>query len=368
MPLWSYQCDERCTDIFAVQDSISEKVAEALMVKLTGEERKLLAKHYTESTEAYQLYLQGRYFWNKRTDEGFKKAIDYFEQAVEKDPNYALAYVGLADSYTMLADYDWLPASAASAKAKSAVMRALEIDERMAEAHASLADIHRFYDWDWAGAEREYRRAIELNPNYSTAHQWYAEFLAAMGRHEEARREMRRAEELDPLSVVVKSAAGWILMFAREYDQAIEQCKKVIEMEPGYGEVYSQLRRAYEQKGMYREALDADEKFRRFRKKSEQTTASRNRDVPLSAKAYWETILELTKKDLPNHKEAAQFRLAEAFAGLGNRDRALELLEESYLSHSFWMPFLNVHPHLDSLRSEPRFRDLVKRVGLPGSP
>jgi DNA-binding winged helix-turn-helix (wHTH) protein/TolB-like protein/Tfp pilus assembly protein PilF len=361
--LWSYKCDERCSDIFAVQDSISERVAEALALKLTGEERRLLTKHDTENTAAYQLYLEGRYFWNKRTEEGFKKALDHFNQTIDADPNYALAYVGLADAYTMLADYDWLPATDAGSKARVAVTRALEIDDTLAEAHASLADIKRFYDWDFAGAEREYQRAIELNPNYVTAHQWYGEFLSAMGRHDEAIREMKRAEELDPVSVVVKNASGWILLFARRYDEAIAACQKVIEMDPGYGEVYSQLRRAYEQKGLYAEALAADEKFRMF--KSKTARRAKVNSLPIaSAKAYWQKMLALTEQDVKDNLEAAQFRMVEIYAQLGEPDRALQWLGKLYQNHHFWMPFLKVHAHLDPLRSDPRFNDLLARIGL----
>jgi TolB-like protein/DNA-binding winged helix-turn-helix (wHTH) protein/Tfp pilus assembly protein PilF len=363
--LWSYKCDERCSDIFAVQDSISERVAEALALKLTGEERRLLTKHETENTVAYQLYLEGRYFWNKRSEEGFKKALDYFNQTIEVDPNYALAYVGLADAYTMLADYDWLPATEAGAKAKAAVTRALEIDETLAEAHASLADIKRFYDWDFAGAEQAYKRAIELNPNYVTAHQWYGEFLSAMGRHDEAIREMKRAEELDPVSVVVKNASGWILLFARRYDEAIAACQKVIELDPGYGEVYSQLRRAYEQKGMYAEALAADEKFRMFKTKAFRRSNPLSHLTPIpSAKAYWQKMLARTEQDVRDDLEAAQFRLVEIYAQLGEPDQALKWLGRLYEDHHFWMPFLNVHAHLDPLRSDPRFNRMLKQIGL----
>ncbi len=366
--LWASQYDERqYTDIFAVQDSISERVAEALTLSLTAPERKLLAKHYTENPDAYLFYLRGRSSWNKRTGEGFTKAIDYFNQAIEKDSDYALAYVGLADCYTMLADYDWLSPTEAAKKAKAAITKALQIDDSIAEAHASLADVRRFFDWDWSGAEREYKRGIELNPNYVSAHQWYAEYLAAMGRHDEAIREMRRAEELDPLSVVIKSAAGWIFFFSHNYEVAIERCQRVIEMDPGYGEVYSQLRRAYEQKGMYREALAADEKLRAFKRKGSGGLAGM-RDFPAteSPEEYWRTILRLTQNDLqsPDHKNAAQFRMAEIFAQLGETDLAFEWLDKAYQEHSFWLPFLNVHPHLDPLRNDPRFQSLLARVGL----
>ncbi len=366
--LWASQYDERqYTDIFAVQDSISERVAEALTLSLTAPERKLLAKHYTESSDAYLFYLRGRSSWNKRTGEGFTKAIDYFNQAIENDSNYALAYVGLADCYTMLADYDWLPPTEAAKKAKGAITKALQIDDSLAEAHASLADIRRFFDWDWSGAEKEYKRGIELNPNYVSAHQWYAEYLAAMGRHDEAIREMRRAEELDPLSVVIKSAAGWIFFFSHDYELAIERCQRVIEMDPGYGEVYSQLRRAYEQKGMYGEALAADEKLRAFKRKGAPGLAGvRTPPAIQSPGEYWRNIMRLTQNDLqsPDHKNAAQFRMAEIFAQLGETDLAFEWLEKAYQEHSFWLPFLNVHPHLDPLRADPRFQSLLARVGL----
>jgi DNA-binding winged helix-turn-helix (wHTH) protein/TolB-like protein/tetratricopeptide (TPR) repeat protein len=360
-PIWSYRCDELCKDLFTVQDSISERVAEALTLHLTGEERKQLTKHDTEDPEAYHLYIKGRYFWNKRTGEGFKKALDYFHQAIDRDSNYALAYVGVADSYTMLADYDWIAPAEASAQAKAAATQALAIDEQLAEAHASLADIKRFFDWDWPGAEREYRRAIELNPNYSTAHQWYGEFLSAMGRPEEAVREMKLAQELDPLSTVVQSATAWVYFFARQPEQAIEQCERVIEMDKGFSEVYSQLRRAYEAKGMYREAMEADGRLRKSRNsRAAEKLESRG---PFNARSYWQRILELTKQDLQN-KEAVEVRLAEAYAQLGDKDRAMEWLERAYEKHSFWMPFLNVHPHLEPLHADPRFQDLLRRIGL----
>ena len=368
VPLWSYKCDELSRDLFLVQDSISEQVAEALTLKLSGEEQKRITKHHTENTDAYQAYIKGRFFWNKRTAEGFKKALEHFDAAVASDPEYALAHVGIADSYTMLADYDWLPASEASSRARAAITRALEIDDSLPEAHASLGDIKRFYDWDWAGAEREYQRAIQLNPNYVTAHQWYAEFLSAVGRHEEAIKSIRRAEELDPASVVVKSAAGWVYFFAREYDQSIAACQRVIEMDPSYGEVHSQLRRAYEQKSLFKEALLSDRKLRSFRQGSAQTDDAEKQEVDVTGReTYWRRMLALTQKDLLNEstRESAEFRMAEIYAQLGNDNLAVEWLNRAYNDHSFWMPFIGVHAHLDPLRSDSRFKELIARVGLP---
>ncbi|MGH9902375.1 MAG: tetratricopeptide repeat protein, partial [Pyrinomonadaceae bacterium] len=360
--LWAGTFDEKFTGIFAVQDSISERVASALSLHLTGDEKRRLTRHHTENAEAYRLYLTGRYFLNKRTSEGFRTAIEHFTQAIEKDPRYAPAYVGLADSYQLQADYDLLPPSETSSKAKAAALKALEIDDTLAEAHASLADILKFYDWNWAGAEREYRRAIELNPNYATAHQWYAEFLAKMGRHAEAEAEIKKAQELDPQSVVTHSAAGWIFLFAREYDRSIEECRKVIEMEPGYTEVYSQLRRAYEQKGMFAEALAADEKYRASRGRAAPAAAKGQDLRPAGAKDYWQGRLEVASRDA--EKEVTTLRLAEIYAQIGEHDRAFEWLEKAYREHSFWMPYLKVHPHLDPLRPDPRFTDLLRRVGL----
>jgi TolB-like protein len=363
--IWAESYDRPLGDAVTVQEELALAIAGAIHASITPQQQAHLEQKRTVSPEAHDAYFKGRYFWNKRTREGLNKALDYFDQAIAADRNYAPAYVGVADSYTMLADYDWLPPSEAALKAKAAVTQALAIDDQLAEAHASLADIRRFYDWDWAGAEQEYKRAIELNPNYATAHQWYAEYLSAMGRHQQAIREMERAQELDPLSVVVKSANGWVLLFAREYDKAIAQCQQVIEMDPSFGEVYSQLRRAYEQKGMYAEALAADEKLRAFKRKGGDPTGRRLEARPISgAKAYWQKMHELTETDLRNNEEAARFRMAEIYAQLGEKDQALQWLERSYQEHSFWMPFIGVHPHLDPLRSDPRFSDLMRRMNL----
>jgi tetratricopeptide (TPR) repeat protein len=364
--LWgeSFEGDHR--DIVALQNEVTREIAREIKLNLNPADRERLAVSQQVDPEAHADYLRGRFHWSKRTMEGFTRALGHFRRAIARDPNYAPAYVGLADSYTMLADYDWLPPRQAAENAKAAIAKALEIDDSLAEAHTSLADIRRFYDWDWAGAEKEYKRGIELNPKYITAHQWYAEFLAGMGRREEAIREIRLAEELDPLSVVVKGAAGWVFFFVRDYDEAIENCERVIEMDPGFGEVYSQLRRAYEQKRMYSEALAADEKLRAFKKKTEpRASVSQDASVLQSATTYWQSLLLLTEADLENAqtRDGAQFRMAEIFTQLGETKQALEWLEKAFQTRSFWMPFLAVHPHLDPLRGDPRFEDLLRRVG-----
>lgn len=362
-PLWAETFDEDFTNIFAVQDRISEQVARALTLSLSSVEKQLTTKRYTENSEAYQLYLKGRFFWNKRTVEGLKKGISYFNQAVEKDPSYALAFVGLADSYSLLSDYNALPPQQAYPQAKKAAMQALELDEQIAEAHATLAFIKTTYDWDWRGAEREYRRAIELNPNYETAHQWYAEYLSGMGSHEEAIAEIRRAKEINPLSLIINAVEAWILYHAREYDQAISQGQKVVEMDPDFAEVYEYLKRCYDQKGMYREAIAA----RQMRRKlagyyAEETPALRQAAAATSARVYWQKRLEQEVEESGQEPSTA-FDMAEIFAQLGKKDQAFAWLEKASEERYFMMMYLRVAPNLDPLRSDPRFADLLRRMG-----
>jgi DNA-binding winged helix-turn-helix (wHTH) protein/Tfp pilus assembly protein PilF len=254
--LWADKFDENFTDIFKVEDSISGKVAEALALKLSGDEHKRLTKRYTDKAEAYQLYLKGRYFWNKRTEDGFNRGIAQFKQAVEKDSNYALAYAGLADSYIGLTFYNFAAPNETMPKAKEAAMNALAIDSALAEAHTSLAHVLMNYDWNWSEAEKEFKLSIELNPDYATAHQWYAiHYLTAMGRPEEALQEMKRALDLEPTSLVMNTFMGATLYFAARYDEAIEQCRRTIEMDPNFAIAHWHLGLAYEQKDMFDEAI-----------------------------------------------------------------------------------------------------------------
>lgn len=362
-PVWAEKFDEPYTNIFAVQDRISEQVAQALRVSVSSAEKELLTKHYTENSEAYQLYLKGRYFWNKRTGDGLKKGISYFNEAVEKDPSYALAYAGLADSYSLLSDYNELPPKQAYPQARKAVMRALELDEQLAEGHATLAFINTTYDWDWLGAEREYRRAIELNPNYETAHQWYAEYLSGMGRHEEALAEIRRAKEINPVSLIINAVEAWILYHARQYDAAIAQGQKVVEMDPNFAEVYEYLKRSYDQKGMFKEAISARQMRRRLGGfDAEMTPALREAATATSARVYWQKRLEQEMEESKRELNTA-FDMAEIYAQLGEKDRAFTWLVKAYEERYFMMMYLKVAPNLDPLRSDPRFADLLRRVG-----
>src|SRR5688572_20437503 len=362
-PLWAEKFDEQFTDIFAVQDRISEQVARALTLTLSSTEKELLTKHFTENSDAYQLYLKGRYFWNKRTVEGLNKGISYFNEAVEKDPSYALAYVGLADSYSLLSDYGGLPPKEAYPQAEKAAMQALALDERLAEAHAALGLIKTSYEWDWPGAEQEYRRAIELNPNYETAHQWYAEYLSGLGRHQEAITEIRRAKEINPVSLIINAVEVSVFYIARDYDQAISQGQKALEMDPHFAELYGYLRRCYEQKGMYKEAIAALQTRRKLAGlDADETLTLREAAAATSARVYWQRRLEQqvedSKRELSNAVD-----MAEIFAQLGEKDKAFKSLERAYTERSVMMMYLKVLPNLDPLRTDPRYTDLLRRVG-----
>src|SRR5262249_3191042 len=253
--LWSEKFDALFTDIFEVQDEISEQVTRALMLKLSGEERKQLTKRHTENSEAYRLYLKGRYFWSKRLVEGLKKAGEYFHLATELDPDYALAYAGIADCYNMLSFFSGFSPKEFYPKAREAAVKALELDEALAEAHASMALVEMMSDWDWTSAEQGFQRAIKLNGAYSPARQWYAKLLTALGRHEEALAEIKQAQELDPLSLITGAVVGFVYYYARQYDQVIYHSQKNLELDPHFTLTYWPLGWAYQQKGMYREAI-----------------------------------------------------------------------------------------------------------------
>ena len=363
--VWSDTFDDDFTHIFEMEDSISKEVARALAANLSEAEERLLARRPTENVEAYQLYLKGRYFWTKRTEEGLKKGIAYFQQAIEEQPDFALAYSGLADSYLVLCGLNLLPPRDAFPRVKAAAQRSLELDETRPEAHASLADAKFYFDWDWAGAEREYRRAIELNPGYATGHQWYSEFLVAMGRHEEAVAEARRAYELDPLSLPVNLNVGWVFYRARQQDRAIEQFRKTLELDQNFSPAHFFLGHAYEQKGMYEEALAEFQKAISLSGRNPRLLSVLGHGYAVSGRTQeamkvYDELGEMEKKSY-----VPSYHFALIHAGLGNKDRAFEWLERAYEERSVYLVFLNADPRLDGLRPDPRFADLLRRVGLP---
>jgi tetratricopeptide (TPR) repeat protein len=247
------------TDIFGIESEIATKIANTLQAKLTGSERHAVASRPTENAEAHQLYLKGRFFWNKRTSDGIKKSIEYFDQAIQKDPTYALAYAGLADAYVILPNYSKALGKETYPKAKAAATKALELDDTVAEAHVSLATVRFWHDWA-AGAEPEYKRGLELSPNYATGHQWYSIYLSTRGRHQEAISEMTKAQELDPFSLIINTELGLPYLYAHQYDQAIAHFQKAIEMDPNFAFVHFALAEAYDRKGRYKEALAEHDK------------------------------------------------------------------------------------------------------------
>jgi DNA-binding winged helix-turn-helix (wHTH) protein/TolB-like protein len=355
--LWADHFDSEWRDMFAAQDSISERIIRMLSLELTGEEKKRLAKRHTESAEAYQAYMKGRYWWNKRTDEGYRRAIDYFNQAIGSDPNYALAYSGLADCYALLR----LAPTEIYPKAKAAAMKALEIDDQLAEAHTSLARILFSYDWDWSGAETEYRRAIELDPNYPTAHQWYSVYLSCLERHQEAIAEAKRALELDPVSLTMNWSLAWAYYRSRQYDKVIEHCLELLELEPNYYQRMNNfLAIAYEQKGLYDQFIALRLEASPYG--DESAEALKGAYVELGWKGYWQKELDLAKS--AQQRPSLRDLIVRIYMRLGQKDKAMELLEELYDERSFAMVELKVEPLFDDLRTNSRFQDLLRKVGL----
>jgi tetratricopeptide (TPR) repeat protein len=365
--LWGEQYNRKLADILGVQEEISREIYEKLQRRLTGEEKVRMAKRPTENSEAYQLYLKGRYYWNKRTEEGLHRAIEYFSEATERDRNYALAHAGLAESYILLGEFSLLPAKEAYAKAREAATKALELDDALAEAaHNALATVKADYDWDWPGAEREFRRAIELNPSYATAHQWYGELLAELGRHEEALAEIKRAQQLDPVSLIINGVSGRILMSAGRDDLAIEQLQKTLEIDPNFAHTHWFLGMAYLRKGAFAEAIA---EFRRAITLSPNLTQYKGglgnayARVGKSAEAR-KLLSELKAESKRRYVSWCDF--AAIYAGLGEKDQAFASLEKAYEQRDIRL-FTSgtVSPMFDPLRSDPRFADLLRRIGLP---
>ncbi|HXI90002.1 MAG TPA: winged helix-turn-helix domain-containing protein, partial [Blastocatellia bacterium] len=364
-PIWASQLDDKMTDIFAVQDSISERVAGVLALKLTGEEKGQLAKHDTDNTEAYQLYLIGRYHLNRLTDDGFLKSLEYFQQAIEKDSNFAVAYTGMAESYNALGDFNVLRPKEVYPKARTAVQKALELDDTLAQAHTALAVVKVNYDWDWSGAEREFKRAIELNAGDSEAHGEYGFYLAFMGQFDEAIAEMRRSQELDPVSLVRITGVAQVLLIARRYDESIEQCRKALEMDPNLGFAHWLLGCAYLWKGMPEPAIQALQKSIPLSGDSPDEPASLGLAYALSGKSgeARKILEELTQRS--KRKYLSSSVIAVLHAALGERDQAFALLDKAYDERDTLLLLLKVEPMFDPLRSDPRFADLMRRVGFP---
>ncbi len=362
--LWSGTYERDLEDVFAIEDEISRTIVSKLEVKLVAEHEYPLVKRATKDLGAYDLYLRGRYYWNRPTKDGMRIAVKYFQRAIGKDPGYGSAYAGLADSYTVRVANSMLSPKEGYPRAEAAATRALELDENLGEAHTSMALVRMFYDWDWLAAEQEFNRAIELKPGYAAGHQAYAAYLTAMGRFDEAVSEMNRAQELDPLSFPIKLFEGWVYFNARQYDLAITQCRKMIELDPNFPGPYFILGQTYLAQSMFEEAVAA------IRKGIVLSRDSRE-DAPVLGYAFAVSgrreeahrILEQLK-ERSKREYVPAIQIAAVYIGLGDRDQAFEWMEKAYEERSGGMVFLKVDPAMDGLRSDPRFTALLKRMDL----
>jgi serine/threonine protein kinase/tetratricopeptide (TPR) repeat protein len=364
--LWGEQFNRRLVDILAVQEEISTEISEKLRFKLTGEEKKRLTKRYTQNTAAYQFYLKGRFYLNKKTPQGFDKAIEYFQRAVEADPNYAPAYSGLADSYNILGSYSYalVPPKEAWAKAKEAAEKAIRIDETLAAAHTSLAYGTFLYEWDWLKSEREFKHALELDSGSSFAFHWYSHYLVTMGRNKEALKAGQRALELDPLDLPINAHQGWYYLFVPPYHLAIEPLQKTIEMDSSFALAHWYLGLAYEQQGTFKDAIAEFEK-------AVSLTNGRPSLLALLGHAYAaanrrseaQGILDQLGA-LSKEKYVASYPVAVLHVALGHKEEAFTGLEKAYDEHDSWLNLMKLDRRLDGLHSDPRFVDLLRRVNL----
>jgi len=363
--LWAETYRGTVEDVFDIQEKVAGEIAEALKLKLSPQEQRNLEKRQTENTEAYQLYLKGRYYWNKRTEEGLKKGIEFFEQAIEKDPTYALAYTGLADSYNVLTAFGLVAPADAIPRIRAAASRALEIDEALAEAHISRAWWAACFDREWETSEREFKLGIELNPNYATGHHWYSLFLTCMGRFDEAVTVIKRALKLDPFSLIINTNVGWwVNYFDRRYDQAIDQLQRTLDLDANFIMAHYGLALAYNESGKYSEAILECEKAQRLSGGWLEMTAALGYSQALAGnRKEAEKILGELKEVLPP-RYVSSYSIALIYFVLGKREQALDWLEKGYEEKAFFMIWLKVDPRWDSLRSEPRFVSLLQKMGF----
>lgn len=364
--LWGEEYQRQVSDIMAVKQEIVGEIAEKLRVRITGEEQLRLAKSDATDPESYKLYLKGRFYWNRRNAESLKKAIDHFNQAIEIDPNYALAYIGLADSYVLSSAFNYgnSPATDVYPKAQAAIERALAIDDSLAEAHASLALIHSHYQWNWPAAETEFKRAIELDRGYATAHHWYARHLMAMGRFDEAERELWLAQELDPLSPIVASTMGDPFYYRRQYDETIQQNKKALELDPKFRRAHFYLMLAYQATGRFENAIMEREYLGAT---PAEAAALRKKVAKYGKRGYWQELTRIAEHDTTHPRTVVDDHdeiLLRCYTEIGDRERAFEILERMYQQKFEGLIYLNVDPVFDPLRSDPRFAELLGRIGL----
>jgi TolB-like protein/DNA-binding winged helix-turn-helix (wHTH) protein/Flp pilus assembly protein TadD len=363
--LWSQSYEGELRDTLALQNEVASSIAEQIRINLNPQERATLKSAKLVNPEAYQSYLKGRYFWNKRTTDGLKVALAYFNQAIDEDPKYAQAYSGLADTYALLGDWQYavMTTKEALPKAKVAAIKALELDSALGEAHNSLAFCLDGFDWDFDSAGKEFLRAIELNPGYATAHHWYAWHLSLLGRYDEAIAEMRKAENVDPLSLIINADLAELLLLAHDYDDSIRQSRRTIEMDPNFALAHNQLGQAYLQKGMQNEAIA--ELQRAVQLSAGSPTCIANLACAYAASGQRgeavKLLSEMKKRSNASYSHGSE--IAAIYAALGDKDQAISWLEKGYEER--FNPGVLLRPGFDPLRSDPRFQDLVRRIGLP---
>lgn len=363
--LWGERYERKISELLATQKEIAAEITHKLQLKLSGEGERKLTQNYTSNPEAYQFYLKGRFYWNKRTAENLKKAIEQFKAAADKDPNFALAYVGLADSYALLEQYTGTPPSETLPQAKAYAELALQIDGRLAEAHTSLGFIN-YNLWQWAEAEKEFRRAIELNPNYPTAHHWYYIYLRDTGRYDEALAEIKRAQELDPLSLVINASLSRAYLLKNDVNSFLEQTEKMIELYPNYAPNHSYLGLAYIKQERFTEAVAEARKAVEL-DRSSTSLSFLGYTYAVSGKEYEANAVLKELKEKYARREALGREVAAVYAGLGKKDQALGWLEKDFQIRSGDLASITWHPTFDSLRGDPRFTDLLRRMNLPPS-
>jgi serine/threonine-protein kinase len=362
--LWGDQYVRRMADVLDIRDDLSRKIAENLRVRLSGDDERLLVKRATSDTEAYQLYLKGRFYWNRRTEGSVEKAIEYLQQAIDKDPNFALAHAGLADCYNLLSFYGGTPTKDSFPRAIEAATRALSLDDSLAEAHASLAFARRWYDWDWEGAEREFKRSIQLNPRYATARHWYADMLVALWRNDEALVEAKRAVDLEPGSLIANADLGSVYFYARRYDEAIEQFKKLLAIDPNFQQAHYRLGWSYEQSGRFPEAIAELKTMVQLSNGHVEAIARLGHAYGLSGQPAEARKILAQLEDLSRRRYVSPFNFALVFAGLDDRPAALSMLEKGVGERALGLARLKVEAPFDRLRRDPRFEAILRRVRL----
>lgn len=363
--VWSANYDRTLHDLFSLQDEVAQAVALNVRVQLTASSQLRISTARPLNPDAYLAYLEGLYYWNKRSPEALERAIVHFNQAIQIDPQYALAYTGLADAYASQCLISDVRPNEVFPKAKVAALKALELDNGLAEAHASLAYVRFWFDWDWAGAETEFRRAIDLNPGYATAHQWYAEYLRLMGRQNEAIAENQHALQLDPLSLIINMEAGLPFYLERRYDEAIRHFRRALEIDPNFGLAHCVLAWAYEEKAQYRNAIEELETALRF-DDSSAVLASLGHAYAMAGRPRdaHRMILKLQRRAEQRYVSPMFFAIV--YIGLGENNLALDALDQAYANHDWVLVWLKVGIKFDPLRSQPRFIDLLRHLNLPG--